>query len=134
MDAAIGKRKDIKIFGNDYDTPDKTCIRDYIHINDIAQAHVLAMEWLQKYKKDSAHFNLGNAEGFSVKEIIAVAEKVTGRKIPTVISPRRAGDTARLIASNSKAKKTLGWKPQIPDIENIVQTAWQWHQKLNGLG
>ncbi len=121
------KREAINIFGEDYDTKDGTCVRDYIHVTDLAQAHILAVEYLMK-GNDSDIFNLGNGVGFTVKEIIEAAKEVTGKEIPAVISPRRAGDPAKLIASSEKAKKVLGWKPEFLDVKEIIATAWKWHQ------
>ena len=117
----------ISIFGDDYPTPDGTCIRDYIHVTDLAQAHILALDYLMDGGENNV-FNLGNGVGFSVKEVIDVARKVTGHAIPAEICPRRAGDPAQLVASSEKAKSVLGWKPQFADLETIVSTAWAWHQ------
>lgn len=122
-----GRREHINIFGDDYETPDGTCIRDYIHVTDLAQAHILAVEYLQK-GGESDIFNLGNGVGFSVKEVIDTARKVTGHPIPSKISPRRAGDPAQLVASSEKAKKVLGWKPEHADLEEIIASAWNWHK------
>lgn len=121
------QREAISIFGDDYDTKDGTCIRDYIHVTDLAQAHILAVEYLVK-GGDSNIFNLGNGIGFTVNEVIETARKVTGHPIPAVISPRRAGDPAQLIASSDKAKKILGWKPEHADLEEIITSAWNWHK------
>ena len=129
LDAAIGKRKDIKVFGTDYETPDGTCIRDYIHVTDLAQAHILALQQLMD-GADSNAYNLGNGQGFSVLEIIERARKITGKNITVENSDRRPGDPPVLIASNEKAVKELGWKPQYADIDDIIGTAWKWHQKL----
>lgn len=125
---ALGKRECISIFGTDYPTPDGTCIRDYIHVNDLADAHVLGLEYLLK-DGNSEVFNLGNGNGFSVREVIAAAEKVTGRSIPIKECDRRPGDPPSLIGSGEKARKILGWQPQYPDITDIVSHAWQWHQR-----
>ncbi len=122
-----GKREFISVFGDDYDTPDGTCIRDYIHVNDLADAHILAVEYLYN-GGESNIFNLGNGVGFSVREVIESARRVTGHPIPEIMSPRRAGDPARLIASSEKAKKILGWKPLYTDIDSIVASAWKWHK------
>lgn len=122
-----GKREAISIFGEDYDTKDGTCIRDYIHVTDLAQAHILAVKYLSE-GKESNIFNLGNGVGFSVKEVIETARQVTGHPIPAVISPRRAGDPAQLIASSEKAKSVLGWKPEHAELEEIIETAWKWHK------
>ncbi len=122
-----GQRPAISIFGNDYPTPDGTCIRDYIHVTDLAQAHILALEYLEK-GGESDIFNLGNGVGFSVREVIETARRVTGHPIPTQETPRRAGDPAQLIASSEKAKTVLGWKPQYADLETIISSAWRWHK------
>ena len=115
------------MFGNDYDTKDGTCIRDYIHVNDLAQAHILAMEYLTK-GGESDIFNLGNGIGFTVKEVIDVAREVTKHPIPAKEEPRRAGDPSTLIASSAKAKEVLGWNPRYADLHTIIATAWQWHE------
>lgn len=120
---AQGKREKIKIFGDDYDTPDGTCIRDYIHIVDLAQAHILAVTG-----DHVGAFNLGNGSGYSVKEVIDVAREVTGHPIPAEMAPRRPGDPDRLVASSAKAQKVLGWKPRHPKLKKIVEHAWNWHQ------
>lgn len=130
LDAAIQKRENIKIYGTDYDTPDGTCIRDYIHVTDLADAHLLALEYL-KNENTSNEFNLGNGKGFSVREVIESVKKVTGRTFCVLETPRREGDPAVLIGSSQKAKEILGWNPQYVDIEGIVETAWNWHKKLN---
>ena len=122
-----GQREKISIFGDDYATKDGTCVRDYIHVSDLAQAHILALDYLLK-GGDNNVFNLGNGVGFTVKEVIDVARKVTGHPIPAEISPRRAGDPAQLVASSDKAKDVLGWKPQYADLETIVSSAWAWHK------
>jgi len=126
--AALGKIPAVKIFGTDYDTPDGTCLRDYVHVDDLAQAHLLALEHLVKGGKSDC-FNLGNGSGFSVKEVIATARKVSGRKITAEAAPRREGDPPRLVASSEKAKRALGWKPKYTGLEDIVRTAWEWHLK-----
>lgn len=122
-----GKRESISIYGTDYDTPDGTCIRDYIHVTDLAQAHILAVRYLCN-GNESNIFNLGNGVGYSVKEVIETARKVTGHTIPAVETPRRAGDPARLVASSEKAKKILGWKPVHNNLEDIISDAWNWHK------
>lgn len=122
-----GKREFISIFGNDYPTPDGTCIRDYIHVSDLAQAHILALEYLEK-GGESDIFNLGNGVGFSVREVIETARKVTGHPIPAKETARRAGDPAQLIASSEKAKTVLGWKPCHDSLEEIISSAWNWHK------
>jgi UDP-glucose 4-epimerase len=127
LQAAAGKRKAISVFGDDYETPDGTCIRDYIHVTDLAQAHVLGLEYLLKHQS-SQIFNLGNGSGFSVKEVIDTAKQVTGREIPVAMCPRRAGDPATLIGSSTKAREMLGWKPEYADLNAIVKHAWNWHQ------
>lgn len=125
--AAQGKRESISVFGDDYPTPDGTAIRDYIHISDLSQAHLLALEHLRK-GGESEFINLGNGTGFSVMEVIEAARKVTGKKIKAVIAPRRAGDPSRLIANSTKAQEVLGWNPQFPEIEKIIEDAWKWHE------
>ncbi|MEN6554524.1 MAG: UDP-glucose 4-epimerase GalE [Methanobacterium sp.] len=129
LDVAAGRREDIKIFGTDYDTPDGTCIRDYIHVTDLAEAHILALEYLQNGGK-SDFFNLGNGNGFSVKEVIETAEKVTGKDIKAVEAERRAGDPPILVGSSDKAKEKLNWKPKYDELSTIIETAWNWHKKL----
>lgn len=123
-----GKREFVSIYGNDYDTPDGTCIRDYIHVTDLAKAHILAVEYLMN-GGESDIFNLGNGVGYSVKEVIETARKVTGHPIPAKEEARRAGDPARLVASGEKARKILGWEPEIKDLADIIQSAWNWHSK-----
>ena len=118
----------IPIFGTDYETPDGTCIRDYIHVTDLAQAHILALEKLEE-GGISGVYNLGNGNGYSVREVIETIRKITGKKIVSVESPRRPGDPARLVASSEKIGEELGWVPRNPDLETIVETAWQWHRK-----
>ena len=122
-----GQRDRIMMFGDDYATPDGTCIRDYIHVTDLAQAHILALDHLLA-GGDNNVFNLGNGVGFSVKEVVECARRVTGHPIPADVAPRRAGDPAQLIASSEKAKAVLGWKPQYDDLETIVSSAWAWHK------
>jgi UDP-glucose 4-epimerase len=131
LDTAIGKQSYISIYGDDYNTPDGTCIRDYIHVNDIAKAHIQAYEYLKENQK-SQIFNLGNGEGFSVKEVINVCRKITGVTIPTIIEPRRKGDPGILIADSTKIQKELNWKPEYNTLEKIIETAWNWHKKYNG--
>ena len=122
-----GKRDFISIFGDDYDTKDGTCIRDYIHVTDLAQAHILAMDYLMN-GGESNIFNLGNGVGFTVKEVIDTAREVTGHPIPAKTTPRRAGDPAQLIASSEKARRVLGWHPEHADLREIIETAWNWHK------
>ena len=121
-----GKRESVSIYGTDYDTPDGTCIRDYIHVTDLAEAHILAVEYLMKGGESNV-FNLGNGVGYSVREVIETARNVTGHPIPAVEIPRRAGDPARLVASGEKAKTVLGWEPKITSLEDIIRSAWVWH-------
>ena len=127
LQVPTGRRDHITVFGDDYPTPDGTCLRDYIHVVDLADAHVLALEYLRKGGASDI-FNLGNGQGFSVKEMIAAAEKATGRSIKVEIGARRAGDPAQLIASSEKARSVLGWKPQFMDVEQVIGTAWRWHE------
>jgi len=127
LDVALGRRQSIKIFGKDYPTKDGTCIRDYIHVRDLARAHLLAFEALKT--RDRLIYNLGNGVGFTVREVIESARRVTGHPIPVVEEPRRAGDPAVLIASSEKIGKELGWKPEYTDLDGILASAWQWHQQ-----
>ena len=117
----------VPVYGKDYNTPDGTCVRDYIHVSDLANAHILALRKL-KQGKISGIYNLGNGNGYSVREVIESVKKVTGRKVAVVDSPRRPGDPARLVASSKKIRKELGWIPRYPGLETIVETAWQWHR------
>ena len=130
LQAASGRRPHISVFGQDYDTPDGTCIRDYIHINDLCSAHWLALQSLMSGQSSQA-YNLGNGNGFSVQEVIDAAKQVTGRHIPVQHAPRRAGDPARLVADATQARQKLGWQPQYADLATIVQHAWAWEQKQN---
>jgi UDP-glucose-4-epimerase GalE len=127
LDAALGKRDHVEIYGTDYDTPDGTCIRDYIHVTDLADAHLLALEYLLNGDKSDS-FNLGNGNGFSVKEVIATALKITGGDIPYLESGRRPGDPPVLIGSSDKIRKSLGWSPMYDSLEAIIETSWRWHQ------
>ncbi len=131
IQAALGHRDSIYIFGTDYDTPDGTCIRDYIHILDIAQAHILGLEYLMQ-GGDSDAFNLGNGQGFSVREVIELAKTVTAQEIEVIEKPRRAGDPPTLVGTGDRAKQVLGWKPEYADLEQILTHAWAWHQKRHG--
>lgn len=132
LQVALGQRESIKIFGDDWDTPDGTCIRDYIHVVDLAQAHILALHALDQ---GSRTYNLGNGKGFSVMEVIQVARAVTDHPIPDVVVARRPGDPAILIASSDKIRRELGWQPQYTDLRHIVESAWQWHSTHpNGYG
>nr|WP_144927324.1 UDP-glucose 4-epimerase GalE [Paenibacillus bovis] len=128
LQVALGKREKISIFGEDYDTPDGTCIRDYIHVMDLVDAHILAIEKLRK-TEESGTYNLGNGNGFSVKEVIETARQVTDHPIPAEVAPRRAGDPAQLVASSEKAKQELGWNPQHASLESMIASAWAWFQK-----
>lgn len=126
LQAALGQRESIQVFGDDYPTPDGTCVRDYIHVSDLADAHLLAVEHLIG-GGDSNVFNLGNGQGFSVKEVISKVRDVTGRDFPVIISPRRAGDPAVLIASSDKVRSVLGWLPKRDKLDDIIRSAWEWH-------
>jgi UDP-glucose 4-epimerase len=128
LDVALGKRSFIEIYGIDYDTPDRTCIRDYIHVMDLAEAHILALEALLNGGASQV-YNLGNQRGFSVKEVVDVARTVTGHPIPVRESSRRQGDPPVLVATSEKIKKELGWKPRYDDLKTIVKTAWEWMQR-----
>lgn len=127
LDVALGRRKSIRIYGEDYPTPDGTCIRDYIHVSDLADAHLLALGALEIH--DKLIFNLGNGEGFSVRQVIEAARRVTNHPIPAEVHPRRSGDPAVLVASSDKAIQELGWKPKYTKLDDIIRTAWIWHQK-----
>jgi UDP-glucose 4-epimerase len=124
LQAAAGTRKDIQLFGTDYDTPDGTCIRDYIHVNDLSDAHILGLDYLRAGKPSDV-FNLGSESGFSVREVIGMCERVTGRKVAVKEGPRRPGDAPRLVADAAKAKRVLGWRTAASSIEFIVSTAWE---------
>ncbi len=128
LQTALGHRDSISIFGTDYDTTDGTCVRDYIHVSDLAQAHILALKYLLDNGKTDV-FNLGNGNGFSVKQVIETARKVTGREIKALECDRRPGDPPTLVGSGEKAQKILGWQPQYSSLEEIITHAWQWHQK-----
>ena len=121
---ALGQAPHCEVYGTDYPTPDGTCIRDYIHIADLASAHLLALA-----PGRTGFFNLGNGDGYSVREVIATCEKISGRKIACVEKPRRPGDPPRLIAAAGKARRELGWQPRFPKLEDIVATAWAWHSR-----
>jgi UDP-glucose-4-epimerase GalE len=133
LDAAAGRRPHVEIYGEDYDTPDGTCIRDYIHVSDLATAHVLALGYLDAGGEPGA-FNLGNAAGTSVREVIAIASEVTGRRVPVRTAPRRPGDPPKLVADSSRITKALGWQPKHSDIRGIISTAWAWHCRHHGAG
>lgn len=127
LEVPLGKRKSITIFGNDYPTHDGTCIRDYIHVQDLIEAHILALRYLQS-GGESAIFNLGNNQGFSVKEIITAAREVTGHPIPEIVGERRDGDPSKLVASSAKAEEVLGWAPTRTSVYQMIKDAWNWHQ------
>ena len=127
LQTALGQRNAMTIFGDDYNTPDGTCIRDYVHVEDLIDAHILALEYLNT-NTESQIFNLGSSTGYSVKEIVEASRKVTGKEIPVKIGERRAGDPAKLVAASEKAREILGWKPAYETIEGIIQTAWNWHE------
>jgi UDP-glucose 4-epimerase len=130
LQVALGKRGNVSVFGTDYPTPDGTCVRDYIHVSDLASAHVLALEALgTQSKPERLIYNLGNGRGFSVREVIDAARRVTGHPIPVVETPRRAGDPAILVASSEKIKKKLHWHPQHTDLESIIASAWEWRKR-----
>lgn len=126
LQAAMGKRESIMVFGQDYDTPDGTCIRDYIHVSDLADAHILALDYL-KNGGNSGSFNLGSGNGYSVMEVISKVKEITGKDFRVDMSPRRKGDPARLVADSGKAREILGWSPKNDDIGKIIESAWRWH-------
>jgi UDP-glucose 4-epimerase len=127
LDVALGRRESIKVFGQDYPTKDGTCVRDYIHVRDLAEAHVLALGALEQ--KSSVIYNLGNGQGFTVLEVIESVRRITGRPIPVELCDRRPGDPAVLVASSEKIKRELGWQPKFADLDSIVSSAWEWHQR-----
>jgi len=129
LQAISGRRPHISVFGRDYDTPDGTCIRDYIHIVDLCSAHLLALKQLVK-TDSSMRFNLGNGAGFSVQDVITATERVTGKKVKVIEAPRREGDPARLVADASLAREILGWSPKYAELDTIIATAWQWESKV----
>ncbi len=129
LETALGNRDSISMFGDDYPTPDGTAIRDYIHVSDLSQAHVAALEYLLD-GGDSTFINLGNGNGYSVREVIEAAKRVTDREIKVETAPRRAGDPSRLIAEAKKAREVLGWAPKYPEIDKIIESAWKWHSQL----
>ncbi len=126
LQVAQGRRENISIFGNDYPTPDGTCIRDYVHVEDLVDAHLLALAHLER---GNGAYNLGNGQGYSVREVIQTAEAVTGCRIPVQLAPRRPGDPARLVAASEKARKELGWRPRRSELATIIQSAWAWHSR-----
>jgi UDP-glucose 4-epimerase len=132
LSVALGQRDHVKVFGDDYPTRDGTCVRDYIHVLDLAQAHILALRALEG---GSRVYNLGNGQGFTVKEVIDTAREITGHPIPVQVGPRRPGDPAVLIASSDRIRRELGWKPQYSNLADIIGSAWRWHQSHpNGYG
>jgi UDP-glucose 4-epimerase len=131
LDVAAGRRTHIRVLGNDYNTPDGTCVRDYIHVSDLADAHLLALKALDS--RDRLIYNLGNGKGFSVQQVIESARRVTGHPIPVEVCPRRAGDPAVLVASSEKAIQELGWQLRYSELDQILRTAWAWHKKLYGV-
>jgi len=126
LQVALGQREHVTIFGDDYETPDGTCVRDYIHVADLAQAHILA---LQALDRGSRAYNLGNGQGFSVKQVIETAREITGHPIPARVGPRRPGDPAVLVAGSQRIREELGWQPEFPHLRDIVATAWHWHSR-----
>ena len=130
LDVALGRRQSIKIFGKDYPTPDGTCIRDYVHVGDLADAHILALEALST--RSRLIYNIGNGQGFTVREVIESVRRVTGQPIPVVEEPRRPGDPAVLVASSKRIMEELGWKPRHNSLDDIVHSAWIWHQQRYG--
>lgn len=126
LQVALGQRDSLAIYGDDYDTPDGTCIRDYVQVEDLADAHILALEYLRA-GNESNFFNLGSNQGYSVKEMLEAAREVTNREIPAKVAPRRSGDPSRLVASSAKAEEILGWRPAYTDVKEIIKTAWDWH-------
>ena len=123
---ALGKRPHVEIFGTDYPTPDGTCVRDYIHVEDLAEAHLLALEKLQPGQ--GRQYNVGIGKGYSVREVVRVAEEVTGKRIAVKEGPRRAGDPPELVAASDKVRRELGWSPRYTELRPIVETAWNWHK------
>ncbi|MFS0948513.1 UDP-glucose 4-epimerase GalE [Enterococcus durans] len=126
LQVALGQREALAIYGDDYDTPDGTCVRDYVQVEDLIAAHILALEYL-KAGNESNFFNLGSNQGYSVQEMLEAAREVTGKEIPAKIAPRRAGDPSRLVASSAKAQAILGWQPKFTDVKEIIKIAWDWH-------
>ena len=128
LQVALGRAQHVNIFGTDYPTADGTCVRDYIHVSDLARAHLLALEALALENSNPLIYNLGNGQGFSVRNVIKVARQVTGHAIPVIESPRRAGDPAVLIASSEKIRRDLGWQPKFPDLKSVIESAWHWYR------
>jgi UDP-arabinose 4-epimerase len=131
LDAVTGRGPPLTVFGDDYDTPDGTCIRDYVHVSDLADAHVLALQALERGAASDA-FNLGNGSGTSVREVLAAIERITGRPVPHSVGPRRPGDPAVLVSEARRSASELGWRPSLSDLDSIVATAWAWHRKAHG--
>ena len=129
LSAALGRIPELVVFGDDYDTEDGTCVRDYIHVSDLAQAHVLALDVLAGAAPGATAYNLGNGNGYSVKQVIAAVERVTGRKVPLRVGPRRAGDPARLVSASAHVADELGWRPRFGQIDEIITTAWTWARR-----
>lgn len=127
LQTALGQREHVVIAGDDWDTPDGTCVRDYVHVTDLGQAHLLALDSLRQEGSTSV-YNMGSGKGYSVREVVETARKVSGREIKAIIGPRRPGDPATLVASSDKIKRELGWQPQFQDLETIIRTAWNWHK------
>jgi len=134
LDAVLGRVEELKVYGNDYPTHDGTCVRDYVHVTDLADAHIRALEGLEKGAFGCEAFNLGNGKGFSVLEIVSAVRSVTGRGFPLRFAPRRPGDPAVLVAASAKAERELGWKRRFKDMDEIIETAWKWHQKRFRVG
>jgi UDP-glucose 4-epimerase len=126
LQVPLGQRESAYIYGNDYPTPDGTCIRDYIHITDLVSAHLLALDALEG--SEQLVYNLGNGAGYSVREVIETAREVTRHPIPAIETPRRPGDSPRLVASSERIRRELGWQPEIPDLKDIISSAWEWHR------
>jgi UDP-glucose 4-epimerase len=128
LEAALGRRQHVTLFGDDYATPDGTCVRDYVHVLDLAEAHLVALGYLRRGGESGA-FNLGTGRGHSVREVIEVAKRVTGRDVPVVLGPRRAGDSPELVASADRAARVLGWEAKRSSLEEIIRDAWAWHSR-----
>jgi UDP-glucose 4-epimerase len=126
LQVALGQRQQVQIYGVDYPTPDGTCIRDYIHITDLVSAHLLALDALGD--RDRLIYNLGNGDGYSVRQVLDAARRVTGHALPAMEAPRRAGDAPRLVASSAKIRRELGWQPKHPSLDEIIASAWEWHR------
>jgi len=129
LQVPLGKREHVQLFGTDYPTPDGTCLRDYIHVADLAEAHILALQALSEGRVPSGAYNLGNGTGYSNREVIESCRRVSGHAIPVEQAPRRAGDPAALVASSARIRRDLGWRPRYPEIDQIVESAWHWHQR-----